>query len=347
MIGDRKGRKSALILTIFVQAVGTAATGLLPSYQAVGLIAPVGLVIARLIQGFAIGGEWGTSIVYMVESAPERRRGFYGSLQQATIIGGLLIGSGAASLLTSVLDPEALEDWGWRVPFLVGGVLAPVGVYMRRHTEETASFLRQNQRGQTAAQRVPMVTALQAVGISIAWSVMTYVFLVYMPTFMTQYAGVGDAAALWSNTVGLFLLMVAIPCCGLLSDRVGRKPLLITSCIAIIIAALPLFTRVLVERSIGFVLLTQLLLALLIALYLGVAPATIAELFGTGRRSTYLSTTNALATAIFGGFAPFIATWLIQETGISIAPIYYVIVAVTASAFVILTIKETAYDELR
>lgn len=347
MIADRNGRKSALILTIFIQAVGTAATGLLPSYEAVGLLAPVALVVARLTQGFAIGGEWGTSIVYMVESAPDHRRGFYGSLQQATIIGGLLLGSGAASLLASVLDPAALQDWGWRVPFLVGGLLAPVGVYMRRNTQETEYYLRESRRRPTTGGRVPVVTALQAVGISIAWSVMTYVLLVYMPTFMTQYAGIGRAGALWSNTVALFVLMVAIPFCGLLSDRIGRKPLLIASCIALIAGSLPLFDRVLAGSSFGFVLLTQVLLAFVIALYLGAAPAVIAELFGTARRSTYISTTNALATAIFGGFAPFIATWLIRETGAPIAPIYYVIFAATATLLVVLTIPETARDELR
>src|ERR1051325_4033400 len=141
-VGDRMGRRVSLILTILLMAAGTVAIGLIPPYAAIGGLAPALLVLARLVQGFSVGGEWGNSIAYIVESAPQGQRGFYSSLQQCSLVAGLLLGSGTAALLNTLLAPTALESWGWRIPFLIGGLIGPVGFYMRRDLNESAAYAR-------------------------------------------------------------------------------------------------------------------------------------------------------------------------------------------------------------
>jgi MHS family proline/betaine transporter-like MFS transporter len=345
-LGDRSGRKTALVLTIMLMASATLLIGLLPSYQTIGIAAPVGLVVARLIQGFSIGGEWGASVVYMVECAPPGKRGLYGSFQQVTVVAGLLLGSGMAALLATVLDSAAMQDWGWRVPFLLGGVIAPVGLYMRRNLDETPVYRRHAEASRAADAQSPVIHSLQAFGLSLVWAVMAYIFLVYMPTFTEKYAGLSHAAALWANTLSLCLLLIAVPACGLLSDRIGRKPLLLASCAAFVALPVPLFSGMLAHPSLAVIIITQLLIGLMVALYLGPAPAAIAEIFRTATRTTHVSIANGVSVAIFGGFAPFIATWLIGATGSAIAPTYYVIASAAVSALIISTLRETARDEL-
>jgi MHS family proline/betaine transporter-like MFS transporter len=352
-IGDAKGRKAALIITIMLMAVGTVLIGLIPSYSTIGVLAPVLLVAARLMQGFSAGGEWGGSTAFIVEWAPERRRGFYGSFQQMSVVAGLLLGSGIAALLSTVLPAAAMEGWGWRVPFLIGGIIGPVGMYIRRNIDETPAY-RSAMASETAVTAraaagevtSPFVLAARAFGFTILWTVAFYIFLAYMPTFTQRYVGLSRAAALWSNTAGLLLLMIAIPFFGLLSDRIGRKPLLLACCAAFIVLPYPLFVLMLGGASLGTVLLIQLLIGLAIALFSGAGPAAIAEIFPTRSRSLYMSTGYSLAVAIFGGFAPFVAQWLIGWTGSPISPVFYVVAAAIVSTIVIWQLQETAHEKL-
>src|SRR5258708_16961068 len=178
LISDKKGRKPALVLTMMLMASGMLMIGLVPSYDAIGVAAPIILLLARLLQGFSIGGEWGASVVYLVESAPEGKRGLYGSLQQATVIAGLLLGSGIAAALATLLDPVTLQSWGWRVPFLVGAVLiAPVGFYMRRNIDETKAHLQRAERTDAAGTSVPIAKTVHAFGISAIFSASASIFL--------------------------------------------------------------------------------------------------------------------------------------------------------------------------
>lgn len=347
-IGDTKGRKVALILTILLMAIGTVLIGLIPSYAVIGVMAPVLLVLARLMQGFSAGGEWGGSTAFIVEWAPTDRRGFYGSFQQCSVVGGLLLGSGVAALLASTVSPAAMESWAWRIPFLLGGLIGPVGIYMRRHIDETPAYRRVEKAPEAVASDTtpPLLLAARAFGFTVLWTVSFYIFLSYMPTFTQKYAGLSRAAALWSNTAGLLLLMVAIPIMGLWSDRIGRKPLLLACCIAFIVLPYPLFSLMLSGASLATIVLIQLVIGLAIAPFSGAGPAAIAEIFPTATRSTYMSTGYALAVAIFGGFAPFIATWLINKTGSPISPTYYVIAAAILSTIVIFRLRETAQKPL-
>ena len=231
-MGDVQGRKTALVFTLLLMAVGTAGIGVLPDARRIGMWAPALLVALRLMQGFSAGGEWAGSTAYIVEWAPGDCRGFFGSFQQSAVAAGLLLGSGAAALLASVITPAQLQQWGWRIPFLLGGVLAPIGLYMRRRVGETPALLEARRRAPAVEAPRHFRLAAKAFGFTVLWTVSYYVMLTYMPTFTQRYAGLTPARALWSNTIGLMVMVVMVPAAGRLSDRIGRKPLLLTSCLA-------------------------------------------------------------------------------------------------------------------
>jgi MHS family proline/betaine transporter-like MFS transporter len=351
-MGDRRGRRPALILTIMLMAAGTVMIGLLPTYAAIGAAAPVLLVLARLLQGFSAGGEWGGSTAFMVEWAPEGRRGWYGSFQQMSVAAGLLLGSGVGALVNTLLPPEAVEAWGWRVPFLLGGVLGLVGQYMRRHVGETPAYRATEPSIQGTSPAAPSTAAkpgrdwvlgARAFGFTVLWTVSYYIFLNYMPTFTRNQVGLTPGQSLWANTIGLVALVVLIPPIGWLSDRVGRKPLLLASCGFFALLTWPLLSLMLGSGGdFGTVVLIQLVFGVAIALFSGPGPAAIAEIFPTRGRSSWMSASYALAVAIFGGFAPYIATWLIATTGSPMSPGLYVIGAAVVSFATILALPETA-----
>lgn len=344
--GDTHGRRAALTLTIMAMAFGTVLVGVLPGYATIGLAAPVLLVIARLIQGFSAGGEWGGSTAFMVEWAPPDRRGWYGSFQQASIAASLVLGSGTGALFSAILSPSALAAWGWRIPFLLGIVLALVGGYLRRSVDETPAY-RAADRANAPPSSGGAWAGLRAFGFTIHWTVAFYILLSYMPTFTAQHAGVTTAQALSANTIGLLVLMVLIPLFGTLSDRVGRKPLLLASCAFFAVLTVPLFSVILGKPGFAVLMLIQILFGAAIALYSGAGPAAISEMFHTLSRSTWMTPAYALAVAIFGGFAPFIAAWLIGLTGSPLAPAYYVVAAAVVSFLVIWRMPETAHMALK
>jgi MFS family permease len=347
-MGDTHGRKSALLLTIFLMAAGTVLIGILPTYASIGFAAPALLLFARLMQGFSTGGEWGGSTAFIVEWAPKGRRGLFGSFQQMSVVAGLLLGSAFAALLNTVLTPAQMGDWGWRIPFLVGGLLGPIGIYMRRTIDETPAYAKVISVS-TAPETGPsgLALAARAFGFTIVWTVCFYVLLTYMPSWTAKYMNLTPAAALWSNTIGLIVLVISIPIMGHLSDRYGRRPLLLICCAAFIILPWPLFTF-LASGGVPFAVLVviQIGIAILISLYSGAGPAAIAEIFPTRRRSTWMTTGYALSVAIFGGSAPYLSIWMIQKFGTPIAPVYYLIVAAIISITVIWSLKETAFDDL-
>ena len=349
-IGDTSGRKTALVLTIMLMAAGTVLIGITPTYATVGVAGPFLILLARLMQGFSAGGEWGGSTAFIVEWADEGERGFLGSFQQCSVSAGLLLGSGVAALITTLLDPATMEAWGWRVPFLLGALIGPVGMYMRRNIDETPAYER--------AMRLPAPTprhddvapfwlAARAFGFTVLWTVAFYIFLNYMPTFLKTYAKLSSAEALWSNTIGLLVLVIAIPLMGRLSDRVGRKPLLLACCVCFIVLPYPVFALYLSAPPLGTIIAIQIVFGAIIAMFSGAGPAAIAEIFPTRSRSTWMTTGYALSVAIFGGFAPYIATWLIATTGSPISPVYYVVAAAVVSTIVIARLKETAHEPLR
>jgi MHS family proline/betaine transporter-like MFS transporter len=348
-MGDVRGRKAALVLTIVLMAVGTTGIGLIPDYAAIGVLAPVLLVLCRVLQGLSAGGEWGNATSFIVEWSPDGRRGYFGSYSQASVVGGVLLSSAIAALLNSVFTTAEIDAWAWRVPFLLGAALLPVGLWLRRGIEETPRF-RAEQAGQTtglADLGTPFVLTAKAFGFTVLWTVSYYVMLTYLPTFTQRYAGLSATAALWANTAGLLVLLIAIPAMGALSDRIGRKPMLMFCCVAFVLLAYPGFLLMLSGLPGWGVALVQVGFNLVIASFSGPGPAALVELFPTRSRTTLMSVGYALSVAIFGGFAPFIATWLIQATGTPIAPTFYLIAAGLVSAATIATFRETAFERLR
>ena len=330
-------------------ALGTVGIGCLPTYQDIGLAAPILLVSLRLIQGLAAGGEWGSSTSLIVESAPEGKRGIFGAFGQAAIAASNLLSSLAVAGVTAMFTTEEMDGWAWRLPFLFGGVLLVVGVWMRRSLHETPKFEEAQAAGEKAekpTRKAALAAMGRAFGFTIIWTVSYYVMLSYLPTFMMKHVGLTQLQALASNSIALVVLVAMTPISGLLSDRWGRKPLLLACCVVFAVFAYPLFSLLLAHPSFGMAVAIQIFFNIFIAGFSGAAPAALCEMFPTKSRTTLLSIGYSLATAIFGGFAPFIATGLIQQTGSPISPSYYLVAAALISGFVILRLNETAHKAL-
>lgn len=346
-MGDSRGRKTALLLTLFLMAAGTVGIGVLPAHQTIGSLAPILLVLCRLLQGFSAGGQWGSSTAFIVEWASPGRRGFFGSLQQSSVAGGLLLGSVVTAVISSIVTADEMQTWGWRIPFLAGGLLLPVGLYMRRQVGEPPLFRTAQSQDAGTGSPAGLVLAAKACGFTVLWTVAYYAIFSYMPTFTQRFAGLSARQALWSNAVGLMVLVVSVPALGAWSDRIGRKPLLLASGVAFMLLSYPLFWIMVSGAALAVVIPVQIAFALMIALYSGPGPAAIAEIFATASRSTWMSAGYSVSVAIFGGFAPYIATWLIKATGSALAPTYYLIAAAIVSTLVVAGLRETARDELR
>jgi MHS family proline/betaine transporter-like MFS transporter len=350
--GDRQGRRKALSLVVFIMAGATFAMGLLPTYAEAGIVAPILLVLVRLFQGLSAGGEWGGSTAYIVEFAPAGRRGFFGSWQLVGVGGGFLVGNLTAALLNGALDPGDRLSWGWRLPFLLGIAVGFVGAYLRWRIEDTPKYTELREDGAVAAAplgealtQFPRETLL-GFGITLHNTVAYYIALVYMNSYMISVGKLPQGTALWISTMCLVVFVVLLPFMGALSDRIGRRPPLIVSCVGYIVLGLPFFLL----ASTGSALWSAVALLLMVMLYApfaGAAPAMYAEIFPTRVRYTALSIGYNVAVAIFGGFAPFIATYLVRETGSSYAPAAYVIVAAVITGVIVLRTRETAFSPLR
>jgi len=347
LFGDRFGRKPALLFTVFMMAVGTGLIGILPTYATIGIAAPILLVCARLLQGFAAGGEWGGSASFLVEWAPPNKRGFYGSFHPASVFLGQLTGLGTTALLTMQLGTDVMADWGWRIPFLLGALIGPLGLLMRKKVDETPTFKR------AMAEPVPVVapdarpmwvTLVHAFCFVAVQSVVVYTFFSYFPTFMQKYLGLTASQALWSTTFANLVVLITCPIAGALSDRIGRKPLMLVHCFSFLLLTYPLMWLLLRNgASFPTVVAIQAFLAVLTGLFLGSFPAALVELFPTRKRLAGLGTAYNLASMVFGGFAPFIATWLIKVTGNPIAVSAYTIFAAVLSTIAVLLLRETAH----
>ncbi len=341
-IGDRYGRKPVLVLSTLAMAVPTFAVGLLPTAAQIGPVAAVLLVVLRLLQGLAIGGEYTGSVVYMAERAAPKKRGL---LCTASILGagiGTLMGSAAADLINAVLPSDAVDSWGWRLPFLAGASVGVVGWYLRRNLPET--------RGALAAQvpsRPPFVetiakhwrTVLRVVGLNLMHAVSFFMIFVFMKTYLHEFVGLTEFQALTISTVGLVVLMLVTLASGALSDHFGRKPVLIGSAIAAILFAYPLL--MLINLAVFWIALAcQFAFAMIVGTYSGTVPATMCECVPGHVRVTGTSLGYNLCMAVFGGTTPMITVILIKVTGTDMTPAFYIMLAAAISLLVVLSIKE-------
>ena len=342
-LADRKGRKLALLLTFGLMGAATFAIGLIPSFAVIGIAAPLLVVLARLLQGLAAGGAIGGATAMLTEHAPPGRAGFFASWQAASQAGALLLGALAAATVSALVSPEHLNDWGWRVPFFASAVIVPLGLYIRRRVDDPEAFVRQ--RAPSSPMRLLWRTHRAAVargfGITIIWTVSTYFFFVYVPLYAHTVLKLPMSTTLFTNSLALALMLGIAPVAGHLSDRLGRYHLMIAAAVAIVLLIRPGFGFLLNHPHASALAAFQAISAVLAALFIGPAPAAIAELFPISVRSSGMGLAYNFSVTVFGGFAPLIATSLIARTGNPLSPTWYVMFSCGLSLLALLLTLRT------
>jgi MHS family proline/betaine transporter-like MFS transporter len=344
-IGDRIGRKQALSVSVAAMAIPTFIVGTLPAYEAIGLAAPILLTVCRMLQGLSVGGEYTTSVVFMVENAPANRRGIAGALACCGATIGILLGSATGASLAAIMSPESLNSWGWRIPFLFGLVIGLVGLLLRRNIEVKNEGVDKQKQPLTEILQSHRLLLARLAGLSFFTAVSFYLLFVYLVSWLQLEDKMGQEVSLEINTISMAVLIPVMVAAGALSDRIGRKPLLIGTVAATIFLAYPLFSGM-HHQSQVLVQLCQLGFALLVGVYLGVAPAFMAETAPAHVRSTSLALGYNLTLGIVGGLTPLTATWLVHQTHSAVAPAFMIIAAALISFGTILFMKETYKQNL-
>ncbi|MFT4069041.1 MFS transporter [Paraburkholderia sp.] len=331
---DKVGRKRALSLAMLVMALGSAIIALAPTYQSIGIAAPCLIVVARMLQGLSAGGEMGGATAFLTEHAPVNRRAFYSSWIQTSVGFAVVIGSITGAVITSSMSPESLTSWGWRIPFIIGMLVAPVGYYIRLKIEETPEFASEKRHASTPLRDVIREyprSVLSSLLMVVLWTVCTYVILFYIPTYVVKYLHMPQREGFISGIVSGAVLMVMAPLFGALSDRVGKQRVLSIAAVVILFASYPLFSHLIKSPTFGTLLTFQVVFGVLIAAYTGPILALFTEMFPSRVRTTGLSLAYNGAVTIFGGFASFIITWLTAATGDAESASYYIIFAAVVS----------------
>ncbi|MEK0084910.1 MFS transporter [Benzoatithermus flavus] len=346
-LGDRIGRRTTLSLSILIMSGATFAIAFLPSYAQVGLWAPVLLLLVRVVQGFSASGEYAGASAFIAEYAPTGQRGFYTSLVPASTAAGLLFGSLLTAVLFTILSDAQMQSWGWRLPFLLAAPLGLIGRYIRVRLEDTPKFkelaaehhlaeapLREMLVGHKAKLAIALgVTCLNAVGF--------YLILSYMPTYLATEMGMGRTKSFVATTVALASYIGLIFLMGRLSDRYGRKTMLVAASILFAVLTVPLFSLLGSSGFFGIVLI-QIAFGALLTMNDGTLACFLSELFPTRVRYSGFALSFNLANALFGGTAPFVATWLIGVTGSKLAPAWYLVIAALVALAAMLASRETA-----
>ena len=321
-VGDRFGRKQALIWSVMAMAIPSFLIGFLPSEATIGLAAPVLLLVFRLMQGLAVGGEYMESSVFLVEGAEPGKRGWMGAWSPFGAFGGTLLGSAAGMLVNAAMSPTAVLAYGWRIPFIAGLAVGFGGLVIRRHFVERVPHQPPAKSPLGEAFRLHWRTILHLVALVAGLAVGFYTVFVYAATWLAQVASVPARTAFEINTLAMALSLGAILYTGRLSDRIGRRPVLLVVSGLLMVLALPLMA-LMARGHTGGILLGQVVLALLVSAISGALPATMAELAPWRVRCTVLSVAYNLGMALLGGTTPLVAAWLVARTGVAIAPAWY------------------------
>lgn len=375
---DRHGRRAAMTLTLWLMGLGCALIAAAPTYAQMGVAGPVLMVLARLIQGFAAGGEVGASTTLLVEHAPANQRGFYSSWQFGSQSLGVMLGALTVALLTATLSPEQMQAWGWRVPFVIGILTVPVGAYIRRNLEETleapesspGNHARQAVQGghttpaahsparaadsrvtpaaSTAPSHQPLrrvftehkAQVVKGILLVIGGMVCAQIIGFYMPAYANKQLGLPATSTLFASVVLGAIGFSIAPFVGMLADRVGRKKVIFWSRAATVCALLPCFEWLVSAPSTARLMTVIALLAVLLALQTAPVITMLPELFPKAVRTTGMSVVYGLGISVFGGFAQFFVTWLLHVTGNPMAPAWYLMVTVTLSTVVLFWIQD-------
>lgn len=346
-VGDRIGRRTALSYSIIIMSGATFAIAFLPSYTQVGFLAPILLLLVRMVQGFSASGEYAGASAFIAEYAPTARRGFYTSLVPASTAAGLLFGSLLSAVLFAVLSEPQMQSFGWRLPFLLAAPLGLIGLYIRLRLEDTPKF-----RALEEAHHVPNTPVkelftvywreiLIALGVSCLNAVGFYIILSYMPTYLSTELNVGKTESFIMTSITLLVYTGLIFLMGQISDRFGRKTLLIAASVLFAVLTVPLFMA-LDGASLPVILLVQIAFGALLTVNDGTLPCFMSEIFPTRVRYSGFAFSFNVANAVFGGTAPFVATWLIGTTGNKLAPGWMLVAAALVALAAMIASRETA-----
>ena len=330
--GDRKGRKAAMTLGMALMALAVGMLALTPTYATVGIAAPFIVLVARLVQGFSVGGEFGTSTAYLIEAAPPGRTGYYGSWQITGQLMANVLGATLGAALTLVFTQEQLIAGAWRIPFFVGLAIIPILLYMRARLVEPDALRKDRATAQKATfaddLKRPGRNYLIGMGMVVASAVSFYVTFGYTVTYAKEVLKLPLMQSFLVQMIAAIVMVIVVPIAGAISDRYPRKPLLLVSLIGYFVSLYPLYSWVIAEPTILKLLVAQVVIGFFSAFFLGVYCTTLVELFPVRIRSTSLSIVNNVAVLISGGFAQFFVTWLIALTASPLAPIFYVMIGV-------------------
>ena len=338
-IGDRLGRRTALTVSVMAMAIPTFLVGVLPGYATLGIAAPILLTVLRMLQGLSVGGEYTTSIVFMVENARPGRRGVVGAMANCGSVAGILAGSATGALLATVLPEAALENWGWRIPFVLGLLVGLAG-FLLRHGLEEAPAPRPLGSPLGAVLTRHRHLLLRLAGLAVFNAIGFYVMFVYAVSWLQLVDGVSPARALDINTISMVVLLPVMLAMGWLSDRVGRRPVMMGAAVLAVVAAWPLFW-LMHGPTPAMELAGQLGFVLALGAYMGCQPAMMVEAAPAEVRCTAIALGFNVTMGILGGVSPLVATWLVERTGNDYSPAFMVMAAGLASLLALTTFRET------
>jgi MFS transporter, MHS family, proline/betaine transporter len=348
-IGDKFGRKRALILSVMMMGTCTTLIGCLPTHESLGTWAAVLLVTLRILQGLSVGGEYPGSIVFLAEHAPPKWRGYYSSWPMFGSAAGFLLGSALTTLITNIIGADALQEWGWRIPFLLGAVIALVGIYFRRHMTDPPVFAEAKPLDELpllAAVKYHWRAILRIVALSLVNAVGFYLLWVYAISYLTERMHVSTADALDINTLSLLVMMPVVTFAAILTDVVGRKPILYFVAIGTLLLAWPLWW-LMHHQDFTMILLGQIGFAILFgAGYAGLS-AVMVETLPTGVRYSASAVGYNFCMGLFGGTTPLVATYLVERTADDFTPAYYLMAAAVISLMATIRMPETAGKPLQ
>ncbi|MDR9308953.1 Proline/betaine transporter [Burkholderia multivorans] len=339
-------------MTMIMMAVGTFAIGLIPSYASIGIMAPVLLLVARLVQGFSTGGEYGGAATFIAEFSTDRRRGFMGSFLEFGTLIGYTLGAATVALLTATLSHEALLSWGWRVPFFIAGPLGLVGLYVRLRLEETPAFKKEAEAREADERARPKQTLgallveqwkplLQCVGLVLIFNVTDYMALSYLPSFMSSTLHFDESHSLVLVLIVMVLMMPMTLYAGHLSDRIGRKPVMMFGCVGLLVLSVPALMLIRSGAMLP-VFAGMLIYGTLLSTFTGVMPSALPALFPTRVRYGALAIGFNVSVSLFGGTTPLVAAWLVDRTGDLMMPAYYLMGASFIGIVSVLALRESA-----